>query len=44
MLDELMHRLGIFKLFENEILVYMNTCSTQLKFKKCQADVTLTEL
>ena len=34
MLAQLMCRLGIFKLFEKKIIVYMNACSTQLKFKK----------
>ena len=34
MLAQLMCRFGIFKLFENEIIVYMNACSTQLKLKK----------
>ena len=35
-LAQLIYRLGLFKtLWENEIKVYMNICSTHLKLKKC---------
>ena len=42
MLAQLMYRLGLFRLL-NEIIVYMDICSTHLKFKKCLLYVSLTE-
>ena len=33
MVDQLMYRLGLFKFWENEIIVYMSICSTHLQLK-----------
>ena len=44
MLAQLMYRLGLFKPWENEIIVYRNICSIHLKLKKRLTYVTLTEL
>ena len=43
MLVQLMDKSGLFKLWENEIIVYMKICSTHLTLKKRLTYVTFTE-